>query len=481
MGEMTKFEGGFGSVRPIVSLSLFYVLFLSAKLLFAERLAAFLPPDVVAYVKSLAATTSLVGFLLYALARAHVAQIDPLLHASGTLAAVGLLVTSFAPADAPLFVSGPATMLLVGFGGASAHEALARRFADGPGIARAIGFAYAAGIVAQCLLQAAVPGPLTLALLLVAPAALMPLMAGKSLAEDGVGLEEPSAPDAGRPLRGIALLAALIALMTCVFSTFDVNLASAYANGLVDLGIWTRPFLAISALVAGEVTDRLDHRWEPGLMAVVTTLTSFAVFAVLQGAPWGLASAVFYLGSGFFLVFYTSAFMLVARESGRYALWSGMGHVLNSACSLLVAAPALALVSEERALTETAVILAILAAMLAVTFLVILGPRPEPALPQFDERDVPAPAVLAPTSDERLAAFAVQFALTEREAEVLQAMVTSRQSVQDLARTLCLSRTAFYRHVASMNAKTGTANRVELIHFFFDWAPEAQDGTSDQA
>ena len=96
-------------------------------------------------------------------------------------------------------------------------------------------------------------------------------------------------------------------------------------------------------------------------MAVVTTLASFAVFAVLQGAPWALASAVYYLGSGFFVVFYTSAFMLVARESGCYALWSGMGDALNSAVSLLVAAPALALVSERNALAETAVVLAVLA------------------------------------------------------------------------------------------------------------------------
>lgn len=480
MSKKSRFEGGFGSVRPIVSLSLFYVLFLSAETLSGKRAAAFLPPDAVAYGESLAAATSLAGFLLYALARAHVPQVDPLLRASGALGAVGLLVTSLAPGAALLFVSGLTTMLLIGFGGASAHEALARRFADGLGIARVIGFAYAAGIVAQSLLREVAPNPLALALLLAAPAALMPLMAAKSLAEDGVGLEEPPALGAGRPPRSIALLAVLTALITCVFSTFDVNLASAHASGLVDLGVWTGLFLAISALAAGEVMDRLDHRWEPGLMAVVTTLTSFAVFAVLQGAPWGLASIVFYLGSGFFLVFYTSAFMLVARESGRYALWSGMGHVLNSACSLAVAAPALALVSEQRALTETAVILAILAAMLAVTFLVILGPSPQPALPQFDEKDMPGPAALAPTSDGRLVAFAAEFALTEREAEVLQAMVTSHQSVQDLARTLCLSRTAFYRHVASMNAKTGTANRVELMHFFFDWVPGPQDGTSDQ-
>lgn len=478
MGEKPEFEGGFASVRPIASLSLFYITFLSMEHLFDERACAYLPPDAVAYAENVAAAASLVGFLLYALARMRVERAASLLHAAGTLAAVGVLVTSFAPSPLSLFVSGLVTMLLIGFCGASAHEALARRFADGTGIARVIGAAYGAGVVVQCLFQTAASAPLALAFLLVVPAAATPLLASRCLAEDGVGLEEPPAAGGrGRPTRGVALLATLVALTTFVFSTLDVNLTSARADGLVDLGAWTRLFLALSAVVAGEVTDRLDHRWEPGLMAVVTTLTSFAIFAVLMGAPWILATVVFYLGSGFFLVFYTSAFMLVARESGHYALWSGMGDAINSACSLLVAAPALALVSEQRALTETAVILAILAAMLAVTFLVILGPRPEPALPTFDQDDAPEPAL--PTSDERLVAFASEFRLTEREAEVLQAMVTSRQSVQELARSLCLSRTAFYRHVASMNGKTGTANRVELMHFFFDWVP-TQNGTSDQ-
>ncbi len=476
MERKARLESGFASMRPIVSLSLFYVMFLSMESLLGERAAAFLPPDAVAFAGSVAAAASLVGFLLYALVRMRVPGFASLIHASGTLSAVGLLATSLVPGALTLLASGLATMLFVGFAGAAAHEALARRFADGPEIARAVGGAYAAGIVVQCLLMVVALTPVVLALLLAVPATAMPVLAARCLGEDGVGLEGPPTPSGqGRPARGVALLALLIALMTCVFSTVDVNLTSAQADGL---GAWTRLFPATSALVAGEVTDRLDHRWEPGLMAVVTTLASFAVFAVLQGAPWALASAVYYLGSGFFVVFYTSAFMLVARESGCYALWSGMGDALNSAVSLLVAAPALALVSERSALAETAVILAILAAMLAVTFLVILGPRPEPALPLFDEKDAPAPA--APTSDERLAAFAFEFALTEREAEVLQAMVTSRQSVQDLARTLCLSRTAFYRHVASMNAKTGTANRVELMHFFFDWAPGPQDGTSDQ-
>ena len=286
MERKARLEDGFASMRPIVSLSLFYVLFLSMESLLGERAATFLPPDAVAFAESVAAAASLVGFLLYALVRMRVPGFASLIHASGTLSAVGLLATSLVPGALTLLASGLATMLFVGFAGAAAHEALARRFADGPGIARAVGGAYAAGIVVQCLLMAVAPTPVVLVLLLAAPAAAMPVLAARCLGEDGVGLEGPPAPSGqGRPVRGVALLALLIALMTCVFSTVDVNLTSAQADGLADLGAWTRLFLAISALVAGEVTDRLDHRWEPGLMAVVTTLASFAVFAVLQGAP----------------------------------------------------------------------------------------------------------------------------------------------------------------------------------------------------
>ena len=147
MERKARLEDGFASMRPIVSLSLFYVLFLSMESLLGERAATFLPPDAVAFAESVAAAASLVGFLLYALVRMRVPGFASLIHASGTLSAVGLLATSLVPGALTLLASGLATMLFVGFAGAAAHEALARRFADGPGIARAVGGAYAAGIV----------------------------------------------------------------------------------------------------------------------------------------------------------------------------------------------------------------------------------------------------------------------------------------------------------------------------------------------
>lgn len=72
MERKARLESGFASMRPIVSLSLFYVLFLSMESLLGERAAAFLPPDAVAFAGSVAAAASLVGFLLYALVRMRV-------------------------------------------------------------------------------------------------------------------------------------------------------------------------------------------------------------------------------------------------------------------------------------------------------------------------------------------------------------------------------------------------------------------------
>ena len=76
------------------------------------------------------------------------------------------------------------------------------------------------------------------------------------------------------------------------------------------------------------------------------------------------------------------------------------------------------------------------------------------------------------TSDERLDAFVATFGLTEREHDILEVLVVSDQSVQDIATTLFLSRSTLYRHISSINKKTGTASRVALINFFWSWTPK---------
>lgn len=186
-----------------------------------------------------------------------------------------------------------------------------------------------------------------------------------------------------------------------------------HAAGQVDLGSWPRLLLAASALASGFALDRLSRRYAPVAMALVSTLSCFAIFSAVSGGPALMCAAVFYLGSGAFVVFFTSAFMLAGRASSPSGPWPSAGRVVNNVVSLAVAAPALALVTRANSLAISAVVLVVLAAL-----------------------------------------------------------TTSDSSMQDLARQLFMSRTALYRHISSMCGRVGVDNRQALLLCYFSWRPE---------
>lgn len=213
--------------------------------------------------------------------------------------------------------------------------------------------------------------------------------------------------------RALPILAAIVAPMTRIFSTLNVTLTGMHAAGQVDLGSWPRLLLAASALASGFALDRLSRRYAPVAMALVSTLSCFAIFSAVSGGPALMCAAVFYLGSGAFVVFFTSAFMLAGRASSPSGLWPSAGRVVNNVVSLAVAAPALALVTRANSLAISAVVLVVLAAL-----------------------------------------------------------TTSDSSMQDLARQLFMSRTALYRHISSMCGRVGVDNRQALLLCYFSWRPE---------
>lgn len=165
-----------------------------------------------------------------------------------------------------------------------------------------------------------------------------------------------------------------------------------HAAGQVDLGSWPRLLLAASALASGFALDRLSRRYAPVAMALVSTLSCFAIFSAVSGGPALMCAAVFYLGSGAFVVFFTSAFMLAGRASSPSGLWPSAGRVVNNVVSLAVAAPALALVTRANSLAISAVVLVVLAAIYAPVFL-WLEKGAEPTVP--GEPPAPAAATLA--------------------------------------------------------------------------------------
>lgn len=468
---------------PMAALAFFYLAFLGTEYLFDEKITLLAGGGSVAMAESVVVGISVVGFLLYPLAlKVFVRRLKPLLLSAGGVAAVCSVAIGVAEQPAVIYAAGAVGLLCLGIAGAAAHDAVARED-EASGIASTVGVAYAAAILLQIELQALTPaGPLRAALLAVAALASTGLSAASAaaVAEPAAGLNPD--PDDAPGTRALPILAGIVALMTCIFSTLNVTLTGMHAAGEIDLGSWPRVLLAASALASGFALDRLSRRYAPVVMALVSTLSCFAVFSAVNDGSALMSAAVFYLGSGAFVVFFTSAFMLAGRASSPSGLWPSAGRVVNNVVSLAVAAPALILVARANSLATSAVVLVVLAAIYALVFLWLekaaapaaasgeLPASPDAPMPTPDAP--PAPAPLSP--DQKLAAFSAAFGLTARETEVLAALTTSDSSMQDLARELYMSRTALYRHISSMCGRVGVDNRQALLLRFFSWQPEDQ-------
>lgn len=220
--------------------------------------------------------------------------------------------------------------------------------------------------------------------------------------------------------------------------------------------------------------------------AMLSTLSFFVLITDGNGGNALAATIIFYLGTGFFVVFFTAKFAAISMYARWSFLWPCMGRVINNICSMLVTAPAVAIISSQNVLMAVGVVL-VLFVGIAISLLGQFGQGVEDeadhrglafatddlgvgrAPDQADAVPLEAPEL---SFDDRLDGFVAAFGLTKRERDVLEALVVSDDSVQDVAAALFLSRSTLYRHIASINKKTGAASRVALINFFWSWTPQ---------
>ena len=242
----------------------------------------------------------------------------------------------------------------------------------------------------------------------------------------------------------------------------------------------------MSSLAAGVLFDLRGRSYMNIGMTCAAMLSTLSFFVLIIDGNGGnelAATIIFYLGSGFFVVFFTTKFAAISLYARWSYFWPCMGRVVNNVCSMLVAAPAVAIISSQNVLAAVGAALVMFVGI-AITLLGQLGQRADDVVMQdglpLATDDLggdlaptcsdPEPVEAAElTSDERLDAFVTTFELTERERDILEALVVSDQSVQDIATTLFLSRSTLCRHISSINKKTGTASRVALINFFWSW------------
>ena len=187
--------------------------------------------------------------------------------------------------------------------------------------------------------------------------------------------DDPEAKAAFR--RTAARLTVATAYLSGVFAALNAGLTTLHATGAVDLGDWPRLLLILSVLAAGVLYDLHGRSYMNIIMTCAAMLSTLSFFLLITDANGGnvlAATMIFYLGSGFFVVFFTAKFAAVSMYARWAYLWPCMGRVINNICTLLVTAPAVAIISSQNVLTAVAVVLVLLSSLLAACVTAFAGP-----------------------------------------------------------------------------------------------------------
>ena len=239
---------------------------------------------------------------------------------------------------------------------------------------------------------------------------------------------------------------------------------------------------AVFVIAAGMLYDIRESRYMHMVMYCVMMLSTICMMSMMLGMPFIVGLVVFYLSAGFFSVYFTAGFMEIAPEMKHPGCWAGMGRAVNNFCALIT------VFITTRFEMGNGYYMMIAAVVLFVVISILLflyqspvkekksGEQEEQPLSvgNTDENisgtadDTGIDTERCPDSDDSFAAFCGKYGLTQREREVLQALVTSDKPAQEIAHEIGMSRAAFYRHIASINEKTGTKARVGLLQFYYN-------------
>ena len=383
--------------------------------------------------------------------------------------------------------------IVLGYFGSLIHTQAAlavKRLDDGlNGITQLAGISYGIGILLQLVHNNLIADGMCQVIFLAAAMIIMTVFCAGSLCEVcGYTCSAEGYGDAPKKLGIILIL--IVFVMTFVFATLDNAVTLVHAAGSVDIGQWPRIILAYSGIVAGFLYSADDNRMMDFIMYIVLLLSTTCLIVISCGGPFMIGLIIFYLSAGFFSVYFASRFMIFACHTDKPALWAGMGRAVNNTAAVVVAGVSLYIMRAPQYVTMITGVL-----LFAVTSVIVFAYHEQLRRGDTeiyssvashnqenvyrkrqaeDKAEITVHETVKMTDDELLELFVQEFHLTPREGEVLDYLLHSDESMQDVAKQLAVSRAALYRHIANMNEKTQTKARMGLVQFYYSWTREKQ-------
>lgn len=369
-----------------------------------------------------------------------------------------------------IFIAGSILFIIIGVMGSAVHYNFAAAMKGRSGLTIAAGIAYAGGIVLQFINNNLIKNDIAQTVVLCTGLVLLCILYASSRKDCGV--DNPEIDNTGRKQEihysdttfAAIMLVITVVLMTCIFSTLDNAVTVVHAQGQMDIGQWPRVMLALSGLAAGWLFNIANRRYMNVSMYCITLLSVICVIIIMLGGPFIIGLIAFYVSAGFFVVYFTGTFVEMSYSVKCPKLWAGMGRTVNNAAAVLVSYISLMLMSGN-----TMVLFIVIIVLLAAISLRMYLFNGQQYVNNLAAEVTETAITEEETEYDKLTAFAQMYVFTEREKEVLQVLTSSEESMSDIASNLCMSRTALYNHIASMNRKTETKARIGLIQFFYSW------------
>lgn len=453
-----------GTLYAVLLLGMFTFLFLGTEYMYVNMLSLTAGEEQTVIAQNYALGFSAVGFFLYPPIHRFLKR-GPrgVLLAVLALVAVGCNVLIQRHSSyASTLLSGMTLFLVLGLLGSLIHYLFWSLVADRNCLARLVGLSYGLGILLQFVnnnlaglqsIEVWILSSSLLGLLAILPKA-------ESLSCDAPA-ESPSHEKANRKqvASGI-LLALLIVLMACIFSTLD-NAVTLRHGSDANIGQWPRLLLAASGLIAGFLFDIQKRKYMTVMMYCIMLLSVICVVVLKLGGSFLIGLLVFYFSAGFFVVFFTTCFLDFACRMPNPLPWTGMGRAMNNVSAALLTNGSVALlVSDSSGLVAIVLTLGLFVAVSVIISLYTAWMTAPPDLPQ----EPPT----APDPQEAFRILSDTLALTPREIEVFDKLVNSEESIQEIADTLYLSRRTCQRHIASIYEKAGVKSRLGLYQIYIE-------------
>lgn len=450
----------------IIMIALFNFVFLGLEYLFDNIYGMYAAKEEVVIAQNIVLGISSVGFLMYGFLADKIRKKQRLMlnFVVSFVFVAGVTGINVVKGKVLFLTFGAFVFFILGLLGSAICFYASTRLLSLVNLAKTVGFGYAVGILFQFINNNLVRNNIIQSIVYVVGFCILFYLTYKL-----AGMEKGDSKDERLEIRSakysaIALIG-VTAFLTLIFSTLDNSVTMVHASGSFDIGQWPRLILALSGISAGFIYDIKGRRIMPFAMYAISVLSVLCIVLVDYGGPFILGLLVFYVSAGFFVVFFMTAFMEFSYYSTKPKVWAGLGRAINNICACASAPVSVYLLNKESHLT---IFVASLILFILISFMMFMfyNFSETHKLYEIGEKT----SGVAKTNNTKI--FAEKYGLTERELEVLSSLAKSNSTVSETAKELAISRAALYRHIANMNEKTNTSNRIELMHLFNEKSSE---------